>query len=635
MLWFAGAALAAPALPVINTNNIIVITNAAYGAKFDNSTDNTIAISNAIVAAAAGGITNGAAGGTVEIPPGTNAYLCGPIVLLNNVNLQIDAGAVLRMLPLNRYPGGTNTGTTFISGSNLHDIEISGSGAIDGQGAAWWPFPSAPRPRMISPSSCNRLLIQNVTLSNSPMFHIAISGSHSGNSTVQGVIIQAPSSAPNTDACDVAGTNILVQNCIISVGDDDFTCGGGTHDVLVTNNTYGTGHGISIGSYTDSGGVSNITVINCTISGAVNGIRIKSDNDRGGLVQNINYFNIGVTNVNFPILVYAYYRWYGTPSGISPAIAASTNPAVVTGETPIYRNITFSNITGTSVGSYPAAIIWARTEMPATNIVFNRVNVSASRPFEIYNASGVRLTDSQVSGNNTNLWLFNAQAIVSNSVPTNSLFTLDGLTTNGYGNSFVVFNARASLINTNCFANGPLTLGAGTFIVSNNLTLFPSTVLNFTLGTNAATVSVISNLALGGAINVTNGVGFTNGAYTLLTYAGNLKGSLPTLAGKPAGFNYLYSLNTNTPGQVNLLAQTPPSPVFTAGILSTNGGFSFSATNGPPSNSVYVLAATNLALPPAQWTPVATNQFDGNGQFLFTNAAGPAAPQTFYLLKLP
>src|SRR5208282_5760119 len=189
MLWFAGAALAAPALPVINTNNIIVITNAAYGAKFDNSTDNTIAISNAIVAAAAGGITNGAAGGTVEIPPGTNAYLCGPIVLLNNVNLQIDAGAVLRMLPLNRYPGGTNTGTTFISGSNLHDIEISGSGAIDGQGAAWWPFPSAPRPRMISPSSCNRLLIQNVTLSNSPMFHIAISGSHSGNSTVQGVII--------------------------------------------------------------------------------------------------------------------------------------------------------------------------------------------------------------------------------------------------------------------------------------------------------------------------------------------------------------------------------------------------------------------------------------------------------------
>jgi polygalacturonase len=635
MLWFSGMALAAPALPVINTNNIIVITNAAYGAKFDNSTDNTIAISNAIVAAAAGGTTNGAAGGTVEIPPGTNAYLCGPIVLRNNVNLQIDAGAILRMLPLGQYPGGTNTGTTFISGSNLHDIEISGSGAIDGQGAAWWPFPSAPRPRMISPSSCNRLLIQNVTLSNSPMFHIAISGSKSGNSTVQNVTIRAPSSSPNTDACDVAGTNILVQNCNISVGDDDFTCGGGTHDVLVTNNTYGTGHGISIGSYTDSGGVSNITVINCTISGAVNGIRIKSDNDRGGVVQNISYYNIGITNVNFPITVYAYYHWYGTPSGISPAIAASTNAATVTGETPIYRNITFSNITATSVGNYPAAIIWSRTEMAATNIVFNHVNVSASRPFEIYNASGVQLIDSKVGGNNTNLWLFNAQVIVSNSVPTNSLFALDGLTTSGYGNSFVVFNAQASLKNTNCFDNGPLTLGSAKFIVSNSLTVFPSTVLNFTLGSNAATVSVISNLTLGGTINVTNGAGFTNGAYTLLTYAGSLKGSLPALAGKPAGFNYLYSLDTNTPGQVRLLAQSPPSPVFTAGILSTTGGFVFNATNGPPSNSVYVLAATNLALPPAQWTPVATNQFDGNGQFIFTNASGPASPQTFYLLELP
>ncbi len=631
LLWSAFAASAVPDLPIINTNNVVNITS--FGAVSSTTLTNTTFIQNAINAAAAGGITNGAAGGTVEIPPGV--YLSGPLTMASSVNLQIDAGAILRMLPLGMYPGGTNTGPTFISGSNLHDIEISGSGAIDGQGAAWWPFPSAPRPRMISPSSCNRLLIQNVTLSNSPMFHIAISGSKSGNSTVQNVTIQAPATSPNTDACDVDGTNILVQNCNISVGDDDFTCGGGTHDVLVTNNTYGTGHGISIGSFTDSGGVSNITVINCTISGAVNGIRIKSDNDRGGLVQNISYYNIGITNVNFPIQVYAYYHWFGTPSGISPAIAASTNAATVTGETPIYRNITFSNITATAVSGYPAAIIWARTEMPATNIVFNRVNISASRPFEIYNASGVQLTDSQVTGNNTNLWLFNAQVIISNSVPTNALFTLDGLTTNGYGNNFVVFNARASLKNTNCFDNGPLTLGAGTFIVSNNLTLFPTTTLNFILGTNAATVSVVSNLTLGGTISITNGDGFTNGTCTLLTYAGGLKGSLPTLASKPAGFNYLYSLSTNTPGQVNLLAQTPPSPVFTAGILSANGGFVFNATNGPPSNSVYVLAATNLALPPAQWTPVATNQFDGNGQFLFTNAAGPAYPQTFYLLELP
>ena len=282
LMLMATAALGLPALPIINTNFVVVTTNAPYNAVGDGVTTNTLAIQNAIHDAGAGGLTNGAAGGTVEIPPGI--YLSGPLVLTNSVNLQIDSNAILRMLPYAKYPGGTNTGTTFISGANLHDIEISGFGAIDGQGAAWWPYPGAKRPRMISPSNCNRLLIQNVTLSNSPMFHIAISGSRSGNSTVRSVTIRAPSTSPNTDACDVAGTNILVQNCNISVGDDDFTCGGGTHDVLVISNTYGTGHGISIGSYTDSGGVSNITVMNCTITGADNGIRIKSDDGRGGLV---------------------------------------------------------------------------------------------------------------------------------------------------------------------------------------------------------------------------------------------------------------------------------------------------------------------------------------------------------------
>ena len=196
-IWFACAGLllsvaamtGAPTLPNINTNDIVNITN--FGAVSSTTLTNTAAIQNAINAAAAGGTTNGAAGGTVEIPPGI--YLSGPLTMASSVNLQIDAGAILRMLPLGQYPGGTTSGTTFISGSNLHDIEISGSGAIDGQGAPWWPYANtngANRPRMISPSDCNRLLIQNVTLSNSPMYHIAISGSHAGNSTVQGVTIR-------------------------------------------------------------------------------------------------------------------------------------------------------------------------------------------------------------------------------------------------------------------------------------------------------------------------------------------------------------------------------------------------------------------------------------------------------------
>jgi polygalacturonase len=637
MLWFAGTALAVPAPPVINTNNIVNITS--FGAVSSTTLTNTTAIQNAINAAAVGGTTNGAAGGTVEIPPGI--YLSGPLTMASSVNFQIDAGAILRMLPYGSYPGSAS----FIGATNVNDVEISGSGAIDGQGFAWWTAfqanSSLARPIMIRFQGCNRQLIQNVTLSNSPMFHISISSSK-GNATVQGVTIQSPPSsanppAKNTDACDVSGTNVLVQNCNISVGDDDFTCSGGTSGVLIMNNTYGNGHGISIGSYTDSGGVSNITVINCTINGADNGIRIKSDNDRGGLVQNISYCNIGMTNVHFPIQIIGYYNWISTPSSVSPFTAAGTNAAAVTGTTPIYRNITFSNITATSVSGYPVGIIWARTEMPATNIVFNKINVTGDRNFCLYNVSGAQFIDSKITVSTTSntFALFNAQVIVTNSSPTANRVTFDGLTTNGYGSSFAFYNAQASLKNTNVFDDGPLTIGGSKLTVSNNLTLFPTTILNYILGTNAATVSVISNLTLGGTINITNGVGFTNGTYKLLTYAGNLNGSLPTLAGKPTGLNYIYSLITNTPGQVNLLVQTPPSPVITAGMLSANGEFSFDVTNGPPSNSVYVLAATNLALPLAQWTPVATNQFDGNGQLLFTNAADPAVLQTFYLLELP
>ena len=260
-----------------------------------------------------------AAGGTVEFPAGI--FLSGPITLKSAVNLQLDSGAILRMLPFGKYPVTWTTNSTgyfftannFLSGSSLHDLEISGSGWIQGQGEPWWPWANtngAVRPIMLKLNSCNHTLIQSVTLSNSPEFHIAVSGG--GNTTVQGVTVRAnPSSDPlnpghNTDACDVSGTNILVQNNDISVGDDNYTCGGGTSGMLLTNNTYGFGHGISIGSFT-SPSVSNMTVINCTLTNTEAGIRIKTDRDRGGYVHNISYYNLSMSNVKNPILIYTEY----------------------------------------------------------------------------------------------------------------------------------------------------------------------------------------------------------------------------------------------------------------------------------------------------------------------------------------
>ncbi len=397
-------ALADVSLPNINTQNIIRVTDAPYNAIGDGDITNTTAIQTAIDAAAAGGETNGLSGGMVEIPAGV--FLCGPLAMKSGVALQLDRGAIMRMLPYASYPDKEEP-TDFLSASGLHDIEITGSGMIDGQGIPWWPLArvhGALRPRMIAFGSCNRVLIENVTLTNSPMFHIAIRGK-SSDVTVRGVTIRAnPSTDPvnpghNTDACDVSGKNILIENCDVSVGDDNFTCGGNTSDVLITNCTYGYGHGVSIGSPT-YGGVSNITVINCTFNNTEAGIRIKSDRDRGGYVHDLHYMNLQMTNVGIPILIYGTYmatnRAYRNLDNLTASIAASYPQKPVVSRTPVYSDITFSNITATVQSGRRAGLIWGLPEAPVKNITLEKVKITPDKPFGIYDAQNIRLVDSQI-----------------------------------------------------------------------------------------------------------------------------------------------------------------------------------------------------------------------------------------------
>ena len=545
---------ATPNLPNINTNNIITVTNAPYNAVGNGTTDNTLAISNAIVAAAAGGNVGGLLGGTVRIPaPGT--FLTGPLTMKNNVNIQIDAGATLQMQPLSVWinlPAQNQTYGNLIYAASMTNLEISGSGTIDGNGANWWASSGSvfsDRPYMIFfNGNCGRVLIQNVTIQNPPKMHVVFKGSDN-NITVQGITINttAPNAA-NTDGIDLVGTNCLIQNCNINAGDDNIALGSSSgsaisKDVLITNCTFGVGHGVSIGSNT-AGAVSNLTVINCTFNGTDYGIRMKSDNStsggsgEGGEAQNLFYFNIGMTNIVYgAIVIYSYYNEYGTPTAITPLVASAQ--AVGTADIPVWRNIVISNVTATVASGGVPGIIWGRMETPATIIILSHVNITASKPFDLYNVQGIQFADSQINlpaGNSTFL-LYNARLVVTNSSPSFSLITFDGLTTNGYGNVLSLYNTQASLQNTNVLDDGPLTLSASTLIISNNLTLFPSTVLNYTLGTNAASIAVVGNLTLGGTINVTNGNGFAVGTNILLTYTGTLSGSLPALGSTPPGYN--------------------------------------------------------------------------------------------------
>lgn len=378
-----------PSLPVIPEHALLVTD---FGARVD-APDNSQAIQAAIDACAK-------TGGIVRVPAGE--FLCGPIRLANRINLRLEKGAMLKLLPLEKYPGGTKNPPDFISGEGLQDISISGEGIIEGQGAPWWPFAKekdANRPRLIKLSSCERVLIEHVTLRNSPMFHIAIGGK-SSNITVSGVVIHAPRSddpvtpSHNTDACDVTGSNILIKDCDVSVGDDNFTCGGNTSNVVITRCNYGSGHGLSIGSYT-KGGVSNFMVTDCTFNGTECGIRIKSDRDRGGVVHNLTFKNLQMTNVRFPILIYGAYmakeREFRDLTKLTPETAAKYPAAPVTERTPEYRDITFSDITATTESGKRAGLIWGLPEAPVMNIVLRNVSITADKPFGIYNAKGIRL----------------------------------------------------------------------------------------------------------------------------------------------------------------------------------------------------------------------------------------------------
>jgi polygalacturonase len=398
-----------PSIPdrVFNVND--------YGAVSDQKTDNTHAIQRAIDAA------DKAGGGRVIFSAGS--YLSGPLKFVSNLNLQLEANATLMFLPFDKYPGGIQEGNSFITGTGLHDISITGKGKIDGQGSPWWPYAKvkdAKRPRMIVFKDCDKILIENVTLTNSPMFHIAI---NSTNVTVSGVIVRAPASTDpvnpshNTDACNVSGHKILIKNCDISTGDDNYTCGGNTSDVLITHCKYGFGHGVSIGSPTH-GGVSNITVENCTFTNTECGIRIKSDRDRGGVIQNITYRNLKMTDVGIPILIYASYmtkeKQFRDLQKLTPEIAATYPSATVTDRTPVYRNITFQNIEATVQKGKRAGLIWGLPEAAASTILLQNVNITAANPFGIFSAKDVRFENCKilVNSNNNKLAITDAQVFV-------------------------------------------------------------------------------------------------------------------------------------------------------------------------------------------------------------------------------
>ncbi|HXO78225.1 MAG TPA: glycoside hydrolase family 28 protein, partial [Puia sp.] len=314
---------------------------ADYGATGDGKALNTAAFQKAIRACAAAG------GGRVVVASGK--WLTGPIELSSHVDLHLEAGAVVLFTSdHSQYFAGQRL-ISPISGRDLEDIAITGSGFFDGAGDSWrpvkkskqteaqwrsllasggtlssdgeiwWPgreTASSPRPNMVSLVNCRRVLIQGVTIRNSPKF--AFCPNNCTDLTMDSATIYNDWWAQNGDGIDISACKkVVIYNCTVNAGDDGICMkssgarpdGPALENVLIAGCTVGRAHGgFVIGSNTD-GGMANIFVSDCLFSGTDVGLRFKSNKGRGGLVKDIFIQDITMRDiVREAILFDTYYE---------------------------------------------------------------------------------------------------------------------------------------------------------------------------------------------------------------------------------------------------------------------------------------------------------------------------------------
>lgn len=292
-----------------------------------------------------------------------NVFLTGPIALRAGVTLVVDANTALvasrdpRLYDLS--PGSCGILSErghgckpLILGDGAKGGGIMGLGSIDGRGGAkllgqdvtWWDLAHQAKildkqqsvPVMIVLRHADGFTMYNITLRNSPNFHVGVN--ETDGFTAWGVKIMTPKTARNTDGIDPGSSrNVTIIHCFIHTGDDDVAVKSGkvgpSSNISVLHNHFYTGHGMSIGSGT-SGGVDHMLVDDLTIDGADNGIRIKSDRSRGGLVHDILYRDICIRNTKNPLV---FTPLYTTFSGDL---------------IPIYRDITLEDVHILTPGSY-------------------------------------------------------------------------------------------------------------------------------------------------------------------------------------------------------------------------------------------------------------------------------------------
>ena len=339
-----------------------------------------------------------------------NAFLIGPINIPNGVTLLVDGGVTVfaSRNPADYQVAGTGVetcGTVGTAGNGCNPLfkvnnnststgsGIMGYGVIDGRGGdlmlvngtpstnTWWDIARQAQNVsngdqnnfvMLAASKANNFTLYKITLKNSAMFHVT--WKNATGLTAWGVKIITPYTARNSDGIDPQGSNITITNSSISDGDDNVAVSASSASSNITishNNTY-SGHGISVGSYTQ-GGLQNMLVTDINQAGTAqdgNGIalRLKSSQDRGGLLNNVTYQNICMQNHRTLISLNPFYN---SNSGTS---------------IPKFTNVTFHNVHALTEGVVQLQGHDASNPLTMTlnNVVFDVLKQSDLSPAPSY-----------------------------------------------------------------------------------------------------------------------------------------------------------------------------------------------------------------------------------------------------------
>ena len=314
-------------------------------------------------------------GGKLVIPEGV--WLTGPISMKDNIELHLDKNALIIFSPdkklyVNPEAKPGDRVYACIRASKRKNIAITGEGIIDGNGEYWRPVkrnkvsdvewntfkkviggveksngtlfypwdtknpeaniaetPEAQekmRNDIIRFTDCENVLIEGVTVQNSPKFHVH--PLNCKNVIVDGVTVRCPWNAQNGDAIDFSDINIgLIANLVVDAGDDGLCMksntakpkspANGCEDIIIQDNTVFHAHGgFVLGSETISG-MRRIIVRHNRFAGTDTGLRFKSGIPRGGKTEQLYISDIMMTDIKDEAIVFQC-DYVDRPAGSDP-----------------------------------------------------------------------------------------------------------------------------------------------------------------------------------------------------------------------------------------------------------------------------------------------------------------------------